>query len=81
MNTLKDRREILCLNFALKCRKNPKTKQMFPENEKKHKMVTRNPERFKIYHANTERFKNSSIPYMQHLLNQHEQDRVLNKVN
>ena len=34
MDTLKNRREILCLNFALKSRKCFKTKHMFPENKK-----------------------------------------------
>ena len=64
METLKDRREQLCLNFALKCRKNTKTRDMFPEN-----MKTRDAERFRVEHANTERFRNSAIIYMQNLLN------------
>ena len=72
MDTLKNRREQLCLNFALKCRKNPKTRDMFPENKRLHTMVPRNEQKFKIYHANTERFKHSSIIYMQNLLNQNE---------
>ena len=70
MESLKERRKQLCLNFALKCRKNPKTKDMFPENSKLHQMVTRNNERFKVNHANTERYKNSAIIYMQNLLNE-----------
>ena len=71
IETLKDRRNQLCLNFALKSRKNPKTKHMFPENEKLHTMQLRNPERFKVEQAKTERFKNSSIIFMQNLLNKH----------
>ena len=33
METLKQRRENLCLNFAIKCVKNPKTKKMFPKRK------------------------------------------------
>ena len=72
MDSLKDRREHLCLNFAQKCIKNPKTKDIFPENSKEHKMITRNPNRFKVNHANTSRFRNSAIIYMQNLLNKNE---------
>ena len=64
METLKERREFLCLRFAQKCLKNPKTKDMFPENKKMHKMETRNPEKYMVQHANTERLKKSSIIYM-----------------
>ena len=72
IDTLKDRREQLCLKFALKASKNLKTKHMFPENEKLHAMQMRKPERFKVDHAKTERLKNSSIIFMQHLLNKYE---------
>ena len=33
-------------------------------------MSLRKPEKYKVTQTNTERFKNSSIPYMQKLLNQ-----------
>ena len=69
LDTLKNRRENLCLNFAQKCLKNPKTKDMFPENNKAHKMLTRNQEKFKVEHAKTTRFRNSAVIYMQNLLN------------
>ena len=35
-------------------------------------MRARNTEKFKVKHANTERLKESSIPYMQRLLNSDE---------
>ena len=72
MESLTERREQLCLNFAIKCRKNIKTRDIFPENKKVHTMKTRNSERYKVEHANTERFKNSAIIYMQNLLNENE---------
>ena len=36
MLSLNERREQLCLQFAHKCLKNPKTKTIFPENSKIH---------------------------------------------
>ena len=69
IETLQDRREQLCLNFAKSCIKNPKFSDMFPENAKTHTMELRNPEVFQVKHANTERFRKSAIIYMQHLLN------------
>ena len=71
MDTLKNRREVLCLNFALKSRKCLKTKHMFSENDKLHSIKLRKPERY----ANTERFRKSSVIYMQNLLNKHEQEQ------
>ena len=44
LDNLHDRRTLLCLNFARKSCKNPKTSDMFPRNHKKHKMDTRSPE-------------------------------------
>jgi hypothetical protein len=80
MESLKERRELLCLKFAQKCFKNPKTKNMFPENKKMHTMETRNPEKFQVNHANTERLKKSAIIYMQNLLNEneHKKQAVMN---
>ena len=75
MDMLSERREQLCLTFAQKCIKNPKTRHMFPENNKDHKMETRRPDKYKVQHANTERFRKSSIIYMQHLLNEDAEKR------
>ena len=61
MDNLNDRREQLCLNFAKKCTKNPKTANMFPLNNKTHKMQIRNPEKFQVQHAFHDRLKNSTI--------------------
>ena len=72
METLKERREYLCLSFALKCTRNTKTKHMFPESIKIHQMETRRPEKYQVQHANTERLKKSAVIYMQNLLNENE---------
>ena len=47
---------------------------MFPENKKTHNMLTRKPDKYIVQHANTKRLQNSSIIYMQHLLNEHAQN-------
>ena len=69
METLDDRREGLCLEFAKKCLKNEKMRKYFPENKKEHPLVTRYEEEYQIDSANTERLKNSPIIFMQRLLN------------
>ena len=72
LDTLYDRREQLCLNFALKCLKHPRFKDMFPIKEKQHEMKTRTMEKFEVKFALTKRLQNSPITYMQKLLNEHE---------
>ena len=73
IETLAERREILCLNFALKCVKNERMKTMFPVNEKLHSMKTRNEDKFKVQFANTGRLQTSPKIYMQKLLNENEE--------
>ena len=69
IETLKERRKLLCAKFAKKCLKNVKTKSMFEENIKKHSMVTRNPLKYKESQVRTSRLQNSAIPFMERLLN------------
>ena len=70
LETLSDRRESLCLNFALKCVKDENLSRMFPISEKTHKMGTRKEEQFEVQFANTGRLQKSPIIYMQKLLNE-----------
>ena len=70
--TLDERREELCLQFAIKSTKNRKTMEMFPRNLKKHQMTTRNEDTFKVQFTNTKRLKKSPIIHMQKLLNEFE---------
>ena len=72
IESLEDRREEICLNFAKKCVKNNKLKSMFPLNDKNHPMELRENETYKVQFAHNERLKKSSIIYMQRLLNQNE---------
>ena len=69
LQTLEERRDILCLNFAKKCTKNDRFKNIFPLNESKHEMITRNKETYKVEHAKSERLKKSAVIHMQNLLN------------
>ena len=69
IESLYDRRERLCLEFARKCLGNEKMKKLFKENPKLHEMETRNKEKYEITYAKTSRFKKSPIIYMQRLLN------------
>ena len=71
IESLNDRRQNLCLNFAMKASKRPKMKKMFPLNDKSHNMGTRKTEKFKVQHALTDRLKDSALIYMQNLLNEH----------
>ena len=77
LQSLSDRREMLCLNFAKKCLKNEHTQNLFPLNPKHNCSMDRLPTHAKFFHekyqvrfANTDRFRKSPVIYMQHLLNQ-----------
>ena len=69
METLEKRRNKLCLKFAKKAEKNIKHMNWF---KKRPKTSTRlnNPKYWSVI-ARTDRLKNSPIPYITDLLNQH----------
>ena len=67
LEKLTERRQQLCQKFATKCTETTQTKFMFPKN--KTMTNTRKREEFEVQFARTNRLKNSSIPYMQRLLN------------
>ena len=77
LESLKSRRETLCLKFARKCLNNEKLKHMFPKNLTKHDMNTRKNDKFKVQFANTGRLQKSPIIYMQNLLNQEEHKNIV----
>ena len=70
LEKLCERRENLCLQFAKKCIKHPKMKDLFPLRKKKHGMITRNQEIFQVEDAHTKRLQDSPVIYMQKMLNQ-----------
>ena len=72
METLEERREVLCLNFALSCVKHPAATSMFPQNTTEyHNDTARYREQYQVQNAKTDRLMKSTIPYMQRLLNIH----------
>ena len=75
IETLYKRREKLIRTFGRKCLQLDQTKELFPFNKNIPNIKTRNHEKFQILHANTERLKNSTVPYIQRILNQNEKIR------
>ena len=72
MQTLYERRELLCYKFAKKRLKLSQFKSLFPVNKSLHVMEKRNQGKYFVNKAKTERYKKSSIPSMQRLLNKYE---------
>ena len=68
LDTLSERRKLLCKKFANNCVKSERMKHLFPRNSKVSN--TRNPEKFYVQPATTTRLAHSAIPYMQRLLNE-----------
>ena len=69
LESLDERRERLCLQFAKKCLGHEKMKNLFPLNQKTHPMLTRFNELYQVNNAHTGRLQNSPVIYMQRLLN------------
>ena len=69
LDTLEIRRQKLNIKFARNCLRIDKLKNIFPLNDQCHTMEKRNFEKFQVNKANTERYRQSSIPYMQRLMN------------
>ena len=71
LDSLDERRNKLCLNFAKKSLRIEKSKAFFPVKESRFKN-TRNFKKYVVNHANTKRYQNSSIIHMQTILNSNE---------
>ena len=59
----------MSLNLAKNSIKNETMTNFFPEKEKSHLMNLRNTEKYEVFRANTDRMRESSVIYMQNLLN------------
>ena len=68
LSTLESRRDQLSLRFALNCRKNEKTKHIFPLNNKTHNYELRKISTYMVQQSNTDRLRTSPVTYMQNLL-------------
>ena len=71
LQTLHDRREKRCLDFAKKCLNHPVHKNLFPLNNIKPTVNAsiRHREPFIVNFARTESYKRSAIPFCQRILN------------
>ena len=67
----KEGREKLCKTFAIKCIKseNPRINNIFSKKKTKHGMDLRKMEKYEVKFTKTNRLKNSSVPYMQRIIN------------
>ena len=69
LDSLKERRNVLCLKFAKAGIKYDKMKDLLPEQDKHDNKKTRNHEKYKVNFAHTGRLKKSSIITLQNMLN------------
>ena len=77
LTSLKERRNLLSVNFARKCVSNENTKNRFTINTKTHNMKLWKTEYFNVNHAKTVRLGKSAIINMTKQLNkQHEEMKV-----
>ena len=74
LETLAERREKRCLDFALKCTKHERNSRIFPLNPVETNLEVRKREKFHVNFARTSHYKNSAIPYCQRKLNYHFQN-------
>ena len=72
LETLFKRREKLLFSFGKKSTLIEQTKHIFKRKETLHSINTRTTEKYEVVHANTERLRNSTVPYIQRLLNKKE---------
>ena len=73
LQTLHDRREKRCLNYALKSLQHPINRKMFPINKNlgDDRMEIRTRETFEVNFARTEQYRMSAVPFCQRKLNEH----------
>ena len=69
IDTLFERREKLCLRFAMKSLKVEHFKHLFPLHKKQHDMTTKASMKYEVCKTNSKRLNVSTIPHLQRLLN------------
>ena len=77
LESLNQRRECMALKFAKNGLKDPKFSKLFPLRESKHEMIARNSEKYYISKSNTLRHMESSVPFLQRLLNKDSFERKM----
>ena len=71
LETLYERREKRCLDFALKSIKHERNSRIFPLKASENDYEVREKEKFHVNFARTSSYQNSAIPYCQRKLNEH----------
>ena len=71
LESLGERRETLCLNFALKCLRNQKFKNLFNRTPPNDHYLINQPRRFLEPQCSTSRYQNSPLVYLTKILNQY----------
>ena len=69
LDKLSDRREAKCLKFGLKSLLHPVHSKLFPVNPSILTDNTRGTEHFQVNWAKTESYRQSTVPYIQRMLN------------
>ena len=77
MDSLEERRSLMALKFAKNCLRNENFSKLFPLKKTNHAMNVRNPDRYLVKGAKTERYKKSTIPFLQRLLNDENNKRII----
>ena len=72
LEPLNERRVWLLLKYGKQCTQLEQTRDLFPLKHKPHVMLTRNSEKYEVTNANTNRYYNSTVAYLQRLLNKEE---------
>ena len=73
IETLFERRERLCLRFAIKSLSVNNFKHLFPLYKKQHDMMTRSSLKYEVCKTSSKRYKVSTIPHLQRLMNKQAQ--------
>ena len=73
--TLSERRTERIAKFAKSSIDHKELDKFFTLKKPNHDMTMRKPEKYKVTKTNTKRFRNSSIPFMQRLLNKKENNK------
>ena len=81
MDTLFQRREKIMYKYSKKCLRLDITNHMFPLNSTEHKMDSRYREKYQVTHAHTSHLMNSTVPYIQRLLNTEHKENMRTKRN
>ena len=77
LTSLEERRTSLCLNFAKRATMNNRTKKMFPLRKEQRTNTRRFTEKFIVKKARTKIYQQSTIPFLQNLLNENYKQKHL----